>query len=292
MWATVGDVAHWRVVHSGHGDAYTNMAVDEAIMTAVAADLAPPTLRLYGWRPPGVSLGFFQELDGQVALDELHVRGWGLVRRPTGGRAILHDDEVTYSVCVPETWLPDGASVVRSYRELSRGIQRGLELLGVHAELGGEPHAPAAAQSAGARLPAICFTQSSRADMVAAGRKIVGSAQVRRNGVILQHGSVPLSLNINDHLAVLGGRGEAEAAGTLRRAAVGVSEVLGRPVSFSELADSLVAGFAEALGLVLEPGGLTPAEQATAEELRVAKYATEQWNCHRPARGMLPVHGR
>ncbi len=260
------------------------MAVDEAIMEAVGQDIVLPTLRLYGWQPPAISLGRFQKVDGQVGLDALRQRGWDLVRRPTGGRAILHDDEVTYSVCVPQAALNHGGSVLRSYRELSRGIRRGLELLGIQADLGRKPKTPSSPAPRGHTPPAICFAQSTRADMVAAGRKIVGSAQVRKDGTILQHGSVPMTLNVNDHLAVMPGSGNTGPTGRLSQAAVGISELLGKPVSFDEVAEALVTGFAEALHLEIERSQLNESEQARAHELRTHKYATDQWNYHRPTR--------
>jgi len=259
------------------------MAVDEAIMESVGRGEAHPTLRIYGWRPPGVSLGRFQEVDQQVDTEALRQRGWGLVRRPTGGRAILHDDEVTYSVCVSQDQIEDGHSVLRSYRYLAQGIQQGLQLLGVEAQLGRKPRS-ARNKSRRDQQPAICFAQSTRADMVAAGRKIVGSAQVRRNRTILQHGSVPITLNIADHLAVMPGNDISGEGETLSRAAVGVSDLLGRQVTYQQLAEALVAGFGEALGLKLEAGQLTDAEENRAEQLHAEKYATDEWNFVRPQR--------
>ena len=118
--------------------------------------------------------------------------------------------------------------------------------------------------------------------MVAAGRKIVGSAQVRRNGVILQHGSVPITLDISDHLAVMPGDGRGNAPELLRQAAVGVSHMLGREISYDELADALVAGFSQALTVELQAGELSDQEQARAEHLSVHKYGTEAWNLTEP----------
>jgi len=259
------------------------MAVDEAIMESVEAQTVPPTLRIYGWSPPAVSLGRFQQVDQQVDTAALHQRGWGLVRRPTGGRAILHDDEVTYSVCVSQDQIEDGCSVIRSYRCLSRGIQSGLELLGVEAELGGESSA-VGGKGSGHQQSAICFSHSTRADMVAAGRKIVGSAQVRRNGIILQHGSVPIMLDISDHRAVMPGSGAANEAQTLNEAAIGVSDLLGRQVTYQQLAEALVAGFSQALAVELQAGELSAQEQARAEHLSVHKYGTEAWNLTVPSR--------
>jgi len=277
----VGTTSKWRVIYSGHNDGHYNMAVDEAIMESVAAQVVPPTLRIYGWSPPAVSLGRFQEVEQQVDIEALRQRGWSLVRRPTGGRAILHDDEVTYSVCVPQDQIEDGYSIIRSYRCLSRGIQRGLELLGVEAELGRKSPATGG-KGSGHQQSAICFSHSTRADMVAAGRKIVGSAQVRKNGVILQHGSVPISLDVSDHLVVMPGSGAPDEAQALSTAAVGVSDLLGRRVTYQELAEALVAGFGQALGLELQTGQLTDVEQDRAQQLCVKKYATDEWNLVRP----------
>ncbi len=273
----MGRAVNWRVIYSGHSDGYHNMAVDEAIMESIGAELAPPTLRIYGWSPPAVSLGRFQEVAEQVDVEVIQQHGWDLVRRPTGGRAVLHDDEVTYSVCVPQDQLEGGDSVLRSYRYLARGIQRGLELLGVEAELGRTP--PAVGGKGGRhQQSAICFSHPTRADMVAAGHKIVGSAQVRKNGVILQHGSVPITLDIANHLAVMAGGRYSNKPELLQQAAVGVSQVLCRDVSYDELAEALVAGFSQALGVELQVGELSRWEQARAEDLFVHKYGTDAWN--------------
>ncbi len=272
-------VNKWRLILSGHSDGYTNMAVDEAIMEAVGAQIAPPTLRLYGWRPPAVSLGYFQEVDESIDTEAIQGRGWDLVRRPTGGRAILHDDEVTYSVCVPQELLRHGSSVIKSYRELSRGIEAGLQLLGVVAQLGKQP---ANHRASGRDLPAICFAQTARVDMTVDGRKIVGSAQVRRNGVILQHGSVPLTLNPADHLAVMPPRDGTTGDRDLQRAVKTVSEAVGRPVSFSEVSSALIAGFNDALGIELGEAPLTTEERQMAARLRADRYSTKEWNHTRP----------
>lgn len=276
---------NWRLLWSGYADGYTNMAVDEALLWAAAETGTPPTLRFYGWRPPAVSLGYFQEAEGQVDREEITRRGWGLVRRPTGGRAILHDDEVTYSVVIAAAQLRHGDSVMGSYREISRGLELGLQRLGLEAALG-ETTADPQHRQAARDLPTVCFAQASRCDLVAAGRKVVGSAQVRRAGIILQHGSVPLTIRAEDQLAVMPGRGSSRrSASQLSQAAQGIAEALGQPLDFEQLARALAAGFEEAFGVLLEPGDLTAAEQSKAEELRASKYATEAWNLVRPGRG-------
>ena len=266
--------AAWRVVRSDVAPAAENMAVDEAIMLAVARGEAPATLRVYEWRPPAVSVGRFQEFEGHVDLQACRERGYDVVRRPTGGRAILHDDEVTYSVCVLQDALAHGQSVRRSYRELSRGIERGLARLGLAAELAERRGAQDLPRSG---LPTACFAHASRGDMVAAGRKIVGSAQTRRRGAILQHGSVPLRLDLPALAAVLRDSAPESEHTSLRDGAGGVAEALGVSPTRAQLAEALIAGFREAFPAEWTEGELTRAERQDAERLTREKYATEKW---------------
>ena len=276
----------WRLIWSHHLPAADNMAVDEAIFEHVAAGDAPPTLRIYGWEPPGVSLGYFQSL--QPGVDRAAVRryGYGLVRRPTGGRAIIHHHEVTYSVCIRIADLAAGSSVLESYRAISRGIEQGLACLGVPARLlaerreRGGPSARPAEGGAAHQLPTVCFAKAAAGDMVVEGRKIVGSAQMRRNGAILQHGSIPIRIDLQEHLDILGAAG-AEADGeqaALRRAAVGVADALGRDVPFEDLGRAVVVGFTQAFGVELPQQELAAGEQSRAAELVLTKYGTEAWN--------------
>jgi lipoate-protein ligase A len=273
----------WRLLLSGAADGARNMAVDEAIFRARAEGLAPPTLRLYRWLPPAVSLGRFQALDERIDVAAVAARGYGLVRRPTGGRAILHADELTYSVVVREADISGGEALMTSYREISRGIEAGLGYLGVDAALGTE----ADGGGRGGGLPTICFAKAARCDLVSEGRKVVGSAQTRSRGVILQHGSIPLTIDLDDLLAVLPGptdRPLEERRRKVREAAVGVSELVGRSVIFDELAGAIRLGFARALGVVLRAGELLPEEVRWAEELTASKYGAREWTEKAPPR--------
>ena len=268
---------NWRLIEDGYRDGAWNMAVDEALMLAVAHGEAPPTLRLYGWRPAAVSLGYFQASDEGLDHAEIARLGFGFVRRPTGGRAILHDDEVTYSVTIPEVEVPHGHSVMASYRVISRGVEAGLQLLGVGAELVDKRPAPPTDDApAKTGLPTVCFAKASRCDMVVDGRKIVGSAQVRRQGAILQHGSVPMTIDMAAHGAVMPGvAGKPEE---LSGAACGVADALGRPIAFEELCEAIVEGFREALEVTFTRGDLSASEQQQAAQLYREKYLTERWN--------------
>ena len=272
----MSDLKHWRLLDTGPANGAWNMAVDEAMLEAGVAGLLVPTLRFYAWQPPGVSLGYFQALDSAIGVEEIARRGFGLVRRPSGGRAILHKDELTYSVTVPDTGVADGKSVMGSYRSISRGIEAGLGLLGLGAHLA-ERRGEARMKAQG--LPTVCFAKAAKCDMTVQGRKIVGSAQTRRRGIIMQHGSVPLHIDPEEHLAVMPGDGVDEASkAKLMAAACGVADALGRPVTYDELAAALAQGFAERLGIILQPGELTDWELAKARELYETKYTTDDWN--------------
>lgn len=257
----------WRLLYSAPADGATNMAVDEAILWAVAAGLAPPTLRFYAWEPGCLSLGRAQPA-GDVRLEVLRAAGFDLVRRPTGGRAILHVDELTYSIVAPETEPRVSGGIIESYRRLSAGLLHGLELLGVK---------DLAADRRGAGRSAngpVCFEVPSDYEITAGGRKLVGSAQVRSRGAVLQHGALPLEGDIARICNFLATGADPEQ---VRARAVTLTEALGREVSWEEAARALESGFARALNLLFEPGLLTAEELTWAEQLRAEKYASEKW---------------
>lgn len=263
------------------------MAVDEALLESVIEG-HPPCLRLYAWEPPAVSLGYFQALDENIDEDEIKRRGFGLVRRPTGGRAILHKDEITYSVVVRQSDIEGGESLMGSYRTISRGIEQGLRVLGVGAELA--DHSGKDGQESRHSLPTVCFGQSARVDMVAAGRKIVGSAQTRRKGAILQHGSIPISIDVTEHIAVMPGGIDGTAAveagaQMLQEAACGLADILGHRPTFDQLVENISHGFAEALGITLQITEPTQVEMETARDLLEQKYGSESWTRRTPRRG-------
>jgi lipoate-protein ligase A len=264
----------WRLLDTGQASGATNMAIDEAILRAVAKGLVPPTLRLYAWAPACLSLGqaqSFGEVDGEACT----ARGYTVVRRPTGGRAILHTDELTYSVTAPEDEPRVQGGIVESYRRLSEGLLEGLRLMGVP---GIEAHRPPAEPAQPANNTAqgpVCFEAPSTYEVTVGGKKLVGSAQVRRESVVLQHGTLPLVGDIARICDVL--VSHPDPARVRARAAT-VDSVLGRAVSFDEAAQAVARGMGSVLNLELEPGDLTPQERSWADELRLARYAADEWN--------------
>ncbi|HET9112225.1 MAG TPA: lipoate--protein ligase family protein [Ktedonobacterales bacterium] len=246
-----------------------NMALDEAIMDSVAEGSAPPTLRFYQWAPPCLSLGRRQPLQG-VDLELLRADGCEAVRRATGGWAILHTDELTYSVALkPEDPRADGP-ILDAYRKLSAGLVAGLELLDVAAIM-----KPASAGGTH-NLTAACFEVPSAYEITAQGRKLIGSAQARPNGRVLQHGSLPLVGDIARVTRYLTFTDDAERqalASHLRERAATLSAVAGREIPFAEAAGAMREGFARALNVTLTASAPTPDELRRAEALMAEKQA-------------------
>lgn len=267
----------WRLLHSPISAGPTNMAVDEAILLAVADGQSPPTVRFFGWHPPCLSLGYAQPL-ADVDRARLSARGWDLVRRPTGGRAILHTDELTYSIIAPMNEPRVVGGVIESYRQLSAGLLRGLELLGLSTRADKKSQSPnhLIAQSP---LP-VCFEVPSDYEITANGKKLLGSAQVRKRGVVLQHGTLPLIGDIGricDALQFESDEERERVRARVAERATTVEAVSGRAVAWGEAAHAIAQGLAETLNLNLEMGALTAVEQLHAERLRAEKYAAEVW---------------
>lgn len=251
----------WRLLWTGAADALTNMAVDLALLDGCAAGTSPPTLRFYTWDPPAVSLGYAQDPAAILDLDACRRLGVGWVRRPSGGRAVLHGWDLTYSVAAPAAMLPGGVLAV--YRRLARGLVVGLRRLGVEAELVARPR-PARGRDA------ACFLAASWWEVGVGGRKLIGSAQARRRGAVLQHGSLPLAPWVEAFCAVVRAEGEAGRARVreaLERSSTHLGAVLAQAPAPREVADALAAGLAEVLGADLVASGLTAAEAAAVRRL-------------------------
>lgn len=264
--------ASWRLLESGVHDGPTNMAVDEAILESVAAGESPPTLRFYGWEPACLSLGFAQPW-AVVEVAACRARGWDVVRRPTGGRAILHVDEVTYSVCLPQDEPRVQGGILASYRRLSDALADGLALLGL------DPARAVPQDGARAEAGPACFDGPSNYEITAGSRKLVGSAQARKRGVVLQHGSLPLYGDVSRIVqGLVAGEAQRAAMGRrLRTHATTLEESLGRRTEAADVIQALCRGFAGALNLALEAGCLSGEEKVRAQAIRAEKYANEAW---------------
>lgn len=255
--------ARWRLlVEREPRTGAWNMALDEAIMDAVAAGHVPPTLRFYQWAPPCLSLGKRQPLDG-IDLAACAADGVDVVRRATGGFAILHTDELTYSLATVPSDPRAAGAILDAYRSLSQGLLAGLAHLGLLARM--NPVHPGASTG----TSAACFEAPSAYEIVVGDQKLMGSAQTRPAGRVLQHGSLPLRgdiARVARYLAYAEPSARAELAAHLRAHATTLADALGRDVTFAEAAAGLRAGFAEALCLTLVEDAATTAELAAARE--------------------------
>lgn len=270
--------SEWRLLNTGFLNGQMNMAIDEAIMLAVSEGKASPTVRFYGWEPFCLSIGYAQSMAKEVDLEAVRAAGYDYVRRPTGGRAILHGDELTYSVLAPQSEPRLAGSIVESYRRLSLGLVEGLVLLGVQAL-----QADALTSKLDEKT-AACFDAPSHYEITVNRRKLVGSAQMRRKGMVLQHGSLPLYGDITrifNYLRLSDDGLRLRLGEDLRERATTLEESLDRPVSFDETAAALAEGLSRCLNLELNPGELSLYERELADTLYQDKYGTERWNFQR-----------
>lgn len=244
----------WRLIPTETRPAELNMGLDEAVTDAVAAGDSPPTLRLYRWDPAAVSIGRFQSLHDEVDVEECSRRGVDVVRRITGGGAVYHGYEITYSVAAPLAEVPDG--VTESYREICSRLVAALETLGVDAAF--EPVN----------------------DVTANGRKVSGSAQTRRGDALLQHGTVIHELDVREMFSFLTPREEKlgdKAVAAVEDRVTSVTRESG--ASLAELESALSDGLTA--GRECEEAGFTDDELSRAAELAEEKYATEGWTAKR-----------
>lgn len=259
---------NWRLLIEGPANGAYNMAVDEALLESLAAPESQPVLRFYDWQPSCLSIGRFQKFEGLEAVSSAVRHGepgihW--VRRPTGGRAVWHHREITYCAVLRADSLPPHAqSVAGAYRYLSEAFIGGLETLGIHAAL-----APAESkeQRETALRTANCFASATRCDFLVDGRKLIGAAQCRRNGVILQHGSLLLDLDKVAWSRAIG----SETAGMIALSELGVHK------SRETIIAALCAGLQRSLGITLVQDQLRSGEARVAKGLQL-KYHSAKWN--------------
>lgn len=242
-----------RLIRHGGLRPDLNMALDEALGTE------PPVLRLYAWDPAAISIGYFQAADA-FTPEALARDGLVLVRRVTGGAAIDHTDDLTFSVIArPDDPLFAG-DVPSSYFRIHDAVAAGLRRLGVEADA--RTDRPVVSDS-GRAGEVVCFHKATAFDLVWQGRKLVGSAQRRKHDRVLHHGSIPRTKN------------------RLATEAASLEDAMGRVPSFDEVADAIEAGFEEGLGVTLERSVVTDAEWERAEGVAAERFGNEAWTRRR-----------
>ncbi|GCE48428.1 lipoate-protein ligase A [Thermosporothrix hazakensis] len=260
----------YRFIDTGTHDAMLNMALDEAILLHHIEGKVPPTLRVFRWDRPSISLGRFQSIEREILQHVCEQRGVALVRRPTGGRAVYHRDEFTYSIVIGKReGVPSG--VVAAYAYLSQGLLAALERLGIHAEISDE--------RVRKNPSAACFASSTQADLTSGGFKLVGSAQVWKDESLLQQGSLPLDDRASEFFELLRFPDEdarAEALAVYRTKTTPL-HTFAPEATWEQVAEAFCIGFGKALQVPFEPGDVTASEWELAHQLVEEKYSKLVW---------------
>ncbi|MEN6331431.1 MAG: lipoate--protein ligase family protein [Smithella sp.] len=261
----------WRVLDFQQHNAFENMAIDEAIFRETINHKRPPTIRFYGWRPAAVSIGYFQDIEREVNIEKCRADCVDVVRRISGGKAVAHCDEVTYSVIASdkeELFPPD---ILETYKIISHCIARGLAYLGIQVYL-----AETGRNLDDGDFKACCFSVPSKNELLVSERKICGSAQFRANSGFLQHGSLLINFDpVKTGAYLLPGRTPAQLQ-KLKESVAAINEEVAEPVDETEICSSLKKGFTDVLNVKLIEDTLTTAEEEHMSKL-IKKYSDARW---------------
>lgn len=284
------DKKKWRLIFTGPQDAFLNMALDEALLLSCQEGISPPALRLYQWNPPTVSIGYFQSAEETVNLQKCEASGIHVVRRITGGRAVLHEDEITYSICASGDYLARlGRNISQTYERVSMALLASLRVLGIAGEWV-KPSAEGRSGSVARISSKPCFLSNSRYEITVGGKKLIGSAQRRfsfrsnqgRKDSFIQHGSI-LTGEGQHGLAQLlpGGQSADLVRQDLGQKSTNMEKVLSRKVKTDEIISAFKVGFQKIFACSMEDSALSQRELGTAESLLRQRYRTEEWNLRR-----------
>lgn len=256
------------------------MAIDEAMLILHSQGKVPPTIRFYGWKPATLSIGYFQKVEKEIHLEAVQRHGLGFVRRPTGGRAVLHDQELTYSVVISESHPMIPQAVTEAYRVISMGLLHGFKDLGLDAYFS-TPKSEKEKEALKQPRSAVCFDAPSWYELVVEGRKVAGSAQTRQKGVILQHGSILMDIDqdlLFDVFRFPNERIKERLKANFTNKAVAINQLCPEPVTLIEVKEAFRKGFEQGFNIELEEGELTEEELTLVKELVQTKYGADEWN--------------
>jgi lipoyl(octanoyl) transferase len=274
--------AEWRLLLTDPETAAYNMACDEVLGNGVTGGHSKPTIRFFQWSPPAISFGYSQIVENEVNLDMLRDAGIDVVRRITGGRAVLHADEVTYSVICAESDPMAAGGITATYARISEGLVEGIRALGVDAVLARTSDPSVPLRDRQATVP--CFGSTTRAEITVGGRKLVGSAQHRMRGLMIQHGSIlvgPEHLRLIEFLNAAPELRERYAS-RLSAATTSLKESGWSGNDRGEIIGVLADGMRRVLGIDLTAEYLSTDEIAATEQLSIEKYAADWWNLPEP----------
>ena len=268
----------WNFINTGSKNPYYNMAMDEALLNFVSRGEIDPVIRFYTWNPATLSIGYFQRLQKEIDIDKVKEKGYGLVRRQTGGRGVLHDKELTYSVIVPESHPNMPSTVTEAYKIISQGLLEGFKNLGFETYFA-IPRSKEERDKLKQPRSSVCFDAPSWYELVVEGRKIAGSAQNRQKGVILQHGSILQDIDIDelfDMFIFKNDRLKAKMKEAFVEKAVAINDISETHITLSEMEKAFEEGFKTGLNIEFKPLELSEQQLAEVKELE-EKYRSDDW---------------
>lgn len=273
----------WAFLDTGNQSAAYNMAVDEALLEWHSKGEIPPVVRFYGWEPAALSIGYFQKAKQEVNFEALKKHGAGFVRRPTGGRGVLHEHELTYSVIVSEDHPEMPTGVTEAYRVISEGVLQGFRALGLAAEFA-VPRTEEEKASLKNPRSSVCFDAPSWYELVVEGRKVAGSAQTRQKGVILQHGSILLDIDEEKLFSLFhysSDRVKDRMKQAFKNKAVAINALSSKRVTLDEARKAFKQGFETGLNVAFEPLVLSEEQNKQIQSIQQNRYESEDWNFRR-----------
>jgi lipoate-protein ligase A len=258
-------------INTGVNDGYYNMAADEVFMDMVSKKESMPILRFYTWNPPAISLGYFQKVRDSIDLDFCRRNNIDVVRRITGGRTVLHQKELTYSIILPEDCEFAKGGITETYKKISIGILEGLKLCGINAEF-----SPGIVNRT---VSSACFEASSRYEIVIGSRKLVGSAQTRKKGVLLQHGSIVISFDEQLFAECLGINEEfrTQFINGYKSKTASIELYYGSKISEELLIKNIKMGFVNYANINIIEGAVSDSYKLLIDKTK-NKYIDDKWN--------------
>lgn len=250
----------WRLLQTGYNTASANMAIDRSMLVANSKGKVPPTVRFFGWKPSAISIGYFQSLEEEVDLDNCKHFGVDYVRRVTGGGAVFHENELTYSIVISESHPSIPKNIMQSYGRICGALIRGLKNLGIESE-----YAPIN-------------------DIVTNGKKISGNAQTRKNRTVLQHGTILLDVDVDKMFSLLKVPNEKikdKLIADVKQRVTSVKHILEEDVDFDKTAEAMKTGFEEEFNVELVEGSLTEYELKMADKFEKDFFGSKDWNHRR-----------
>lgn len=261
-------MSNWRFLNTGTKDGYHNMAIDEVLATISVPHDKRSIFRVYRWHPYTISLGYNQD-PNDIDLEKCSRDKIDVVRRPTGGRAVLHAEEITYSIIIPKESELYSADTLTTYNQISRGILTGLHMIGVKADLI-ERLIEENEKSSAYKDKIPCFSKSAKFEIAFQGKKLVGSAQRRYENSILQHGSILVGtfhLRLADYIKALKGPRIEKFQQALAEKTISISQILPTKINYDKIIWAIKTGFQQCFDIYFFEGQLTPQENAEVQKL-------------------------